>query len=150
MPNQTELLKSQFAVVAKAKAANFRNNCLTRADKHGIDRANVPMPKEIEAWLLTYESRLEVTRKRLYLRCEYTNEPIKIADVQIDHRVPISRGGSFGIENLAITTAQSNQRKGSLIAAEFKELLSLLDGFEPVAKADVLTRLRRGAVIRKF
>jgi hypothetical protein len=150
MPTQAELLKSQFAVVAKAKAANFRNNCLGRADKHDIDRANVPMPKEIEAWLLTYESRLEVVRKRLYLRCEYTNELVKIADIQIDHRTPVSRGGSFGVENLAITTAQSNQRKGSLIEAEFKELLSLLDNFEPVAKTDVLTRLRRGAVNRKF
>ena len=150
MLNQTELLKSQFAVVAKAKAANFRNNCLCRADKHGIDRANVPMPKEIEAWLLTYESRLEVNRKRLYLRCEYTNEPIKIADVQIDHRVPISRGGSFGVENLAVTSGKTNQHKGSLLKSEFLELLQLLDSFESVAKTDILTRLRRGAVNRKF
>ena len=150
MPNQTDLLKSQFAVVAKAKAATFRGHCLPRADKLGIDRDNVPMPKEIEAWLLTYESRLEVVRKRLYLRCEYTNELVKIADIQIDHRTPISRGGSFGIENLAITTAQSNQRKGSLLQSEFLELLQLLDSFEPVAKTDVLTRLRRGAVNRKF
>jgi len=147
---QSDLLKSQFATIAKAKAANFRNNCLTRADKHGIDRISVPMPKEIEVWLLTYESQLEVSRKRLYLRCEYTSELVKIADIQIDHRTPISRGGSFGIENLAITTAQSNQRKGSLVSAEFKELLQLLDNFEPVAKTDVLTRLRCGAVNRKF
>ncbi len=148
MLNQTELIKSQFAVVAKAKAANFRNNCLARADKHGIDRANVPMPKEIEAWLLTYESQLELSRKRLYLRCEYTNELIKIADVQIDHRVPISRGGSFGIENLAITTAQNNQRKGSLTAGEFLELLEFLNHWQPAAKNDVLSRLRSGGVVR--
>ena len=150
MTSQTDLLKSQFAVVAKAKAANFRNNCLTRADKHGIDRANVPMSKEIEAWLLTYESRLEVSRKRLYLRCEYTNEPIKIADVQIEHRVPISRGGSFGVENLAVTSGKTNQHKGSLLKSEFLELLQLLDSFESVAKTDILARLRRGAVNRKF
>ena len=150
MLTQTNLLKTQFATIAKAKAANFRNNCLSRADKLGIDRVNVPMPKDIEFWLLTYESQLEVSRKRLYLRCEYTGELVKIADIQIDHRTPISRGGSFGVENLAITTAQNNQRKGSLLAAEFKELLLFLDGFEPVAKTDVLTRLRRGAVNRKF
>ena len=148
MPTQAELLKSQFAVVAKAKAANFRNNCLARADKHGIDRANVPMPKEIEAWLLTYESQLEVSRKRLYLRCEYTGELVKIADIQIDHRTPIGRGGSFGIENLAVTTAQNNQRKGSLTQSEFLKLLAWLDlnGFEPAAKKDILTRLRRGYI----
>ena len=150
MPSQTELLKSQFAVVAKAKSANFRNNCLARADKHGIDRANVPMPKEIEAWLLAYESRLEVVRKRLYLRCEYTNELVKIADIQIDHRTPISRGGSFGIENLAITSGKINQRKGSLDQYEFLALMCLINTFESAAKTDVLTRLRRGAVNRKF
>ena len=83
MPSQAELLKTQFAVIAKQKSANFRNNCLDRADLNGINRATVPMPKEIETWLLTYESRLEVIRKRLYLRCEYTNELVKIADIQI-------------------------------------------------------------------
>jgi 5-methylcytosine-specific restriction endonuclease McrA len=150
MRTQLELLKTQFEVIAKSKAATFRNNCLTRADKHGIDRANVPMPREIEAWLLAYESRLEVSRKRLYLRCEYTYELVKIADIQIDHRAPISRGGSFGVENLAITSGKTNQHKGSLKVDEFDELLQLLDSFEPVAKTDVLTRLRRGAVIRKF
>lgn len=150
MPNQTELLKSQFSTIAKQKAANFRNNCLVRADKIGIDRDNIPMPKEIEAWLLTYEQQIEVNRKRLYLRCEYTGELIKLADIQIDHRTPISRDGSFGIENLAITGAQNNQRKGSLTSVEFLELLRLLDGFDQVAKTDVLTRLRRGAVNRKF
>jgi HNH endonuclease len=150
MPNQTDLLKSQFATIAKAKAANFRNNCLNRADKLGIDRANVPMPKEIEAWLLTYEQQIETNRKRLYLRCEYTGELVKIADIQIDHRTPISRGGSFGIENLAITNGKTNQHKGSLKKSEFLELLQLLDGFEPVAKTDVLARLRRvGAFFRK-
>jgi len=150
MPTQTDLLKSQFATIAKAKAATFRGHCLTRADKLGIDRANVPMPKEFDAWLLTYESRLELSRKRLYLRCEYTNELVKIADIQIDHRTPISRGGSFGIENLAVTSGKTNQHKGSLLQSEFLELLDLLGSFEPAAKTDVLTRLRRGAVIRKF
>ena len=150
MASQTEFLKSQFAVVAKAKASNFRNNCLTRADKLGIDRANVPMPKEIEAWLLTYESQLEVSRKRLYLRCEYTNELVKIADIQIDHRTPIGRGGSFDVENLAITSGKINQRKGSLNQHEFLALMCLINTFESAAKTDVLTRLRRGAVNRKF
>ena len=150
MNSQTDILKSQFDTIAKQKAANFRSHCLARADKLGIDRASVPMPKEIETWLLTYESRLEVSRKRLYLRCEYTSELVKIVDIQIDHRTPISRGGSFGIENLAITSAKSNQHKGALTKSEFLELLQLLNSFEQVSKTDVLTRLRRGAVIRKF
>lgn len=147
---QTELLKSQFEIIAKKKAATFRNNCLSRADKHGIDRLNVPMPREIEEWLLTHQDRVETVRNRFYLRCEYTGELIKIADIQIDHRTPISRGGTFRIENLAVTSGKTNQHKGSLKESEFLELLQLLDSFEPVAKADVLTRLRRGVVIRKF
>ena len=141
---QSDLLKSQFATLAKQKAANFRNNCLYRADKYGIDRANVPMPKEIEAWLLTYEAKIETSRKRLYLRCEYTGELIKLSDIQIDHRTPISRGGSFGIENLAITSGKTNQHKGELLDSEFSQLLTLLNQFEPIAKNNVLSRLRRG------
>ena len=144
MANQTELLKNQFATIAKQKAANFHNNCLDMADLNGIDRATVPMPKEIEAWLLTCESQLEVNRKRLYLRCEYTNELAKIADIQIDHRTPISRGGSFGIENLAITSGKTNQHKSELTSDEFLELLDLLNSFDVVAKTNVLSRLRSG------
>ena len=141
---QSDLLKTQFQTIAKAKAAAFRSNCLARADKHGIDRANVPMPKEIEAWLLTYETKIETSRKRLYLRCEYTGELIKLSDIQIDHRNPISRGGSFGIENLAITSGKTNQHKGELLDSEFSQLLTLLNQFEPIAKNNVLSRLRRG------
>lgn len=144
MSNQTDLLKSQFATIAKSKAATFRNNSLGRADKLGIDRANVPMPKEIEAWLLTYESRLELSRKRLYLACEYTGELIKLSDIQIDHRTPISRGGSFGVENLAITSGKSNQHKSELLDFEFLQLLALLNSFDPKAKNNVLSRLRSG------
>ena len=150
MTTQADLLKSQFAIIAKSKAANFRSNCLARADKNSIDRANVPMPREFEAWLLTYESQIETHKKRLCLRCEYTGELVKIADIQIDHKTPISRGGSFGIENMAITTAQNNQRKGSLTAGEFLELLGLVNRWQPAAKNDVLSRLRRGVVNRKF
>ena len=145
MPSQTELLKSQFATLAKSKAATFRGHCLTRADKHGIDRVNVPMPKEIEAWLLlNYEAKIEISRKRLYLRCEYTGELVKLSDIQIDHRTPISRGGSFGIEILAITSGKTNQHKGELLDSEFSQLLTLLNQFEPIAKNNVLSRLRRG------
>ena len=95
MTTQTNLL---FAVIAKKKAAAFRDRCLGRADKHGIDRANVPMPKEFENWLLTYESRLELHGRTLYLRCEYTGELVKVTgavnekSLQIDHKTPISRG----------------------------------------------------------
>ena len=141
---QSDLLKSQFATIAKAKAANFRNNCLVRADKLDIDRASIPMPNEFYLWLMTYEPKLETYRKRLYLRCEYTGERIKLDDIQIDHKTPISRGGLFGVENLAITNGKTNQHKGSLNQVEFLELLALLNMFDPVAKTDVLTRLRGG------
>ena len=102
------------------------------------------MPKEIEAWLLTYESKIETYRSKIYLSCEYTSEPVKLADIQIDHRIPISRGGSFGVENLAITSGKSNQHKSELTGAEFLQLLLLLDTFDSAAKTNVLSRLRSG------
>ena len=145
---QSELLKSQFEVLAKKKAATFRSHCLTRADKHGIDRALVPMPREFEQWLLTYQNKAETLRGRFYLRCEYTGELVKLDDIQIDHKTPVSRGGSFAVDNLAITSGQVNQWKGELIDNEFSSLLELLNQFEPVAKKNVLSRLRSGGVNR--
>lgn len=149
MTNQTELIKSQWAVIAKAKAANFRNSCLVRADKLGIDRVNVPMPKEFETWLMTYQQSIEIYRRQYYLRCAYTGELVKLSDIQIDHKTPVSRGGSFASANLAITSGKTNQHKGGLTDSEFLKLLDLLNTFDDKGKNNVLSRLRSGWRVAK-
>lgn len=142
--NQTQ----QWEAIAKAKAANFRNNCLARAKKLGIDKQHIPMPRDFYAWLLSKEDRITLYRKRLYIVCEYTGERVPIAKIEIDHNHPISRGGSFGLENLAITSAKNNQQKGELTADEYKKLLGFLDELNEKARTNVLARLRSGGGAR--
>ncbi|MEN9755855.1 MAG: endonuclease [Pseudomonadota bacterium] len=134
-----------FRQIAKKKAQNFRINCLARAKKLSISPDDVPMPNDFYLFLLTYEPRIETYRKRQYLTCEYTGARVPITDIELDHKQPVSRNGSFKIWNLAITSKKTNQQKGQLTSMEFARLLDLLDEFDKDAKKDVLARLRAGA-----
>ncbi|CAB4132175.1 HNHc domain containing protein [uncultured Caudovirales phage] len=134
-----------FKQIAKKKAQNFRMNCLARAKKLGIERDQVPMPNDFYLFLLTYEDSLINYRNRLYLTCEYTGERVALKDIELDHKDPVSRGGSFKIWNLCVTSAKINQQKGNMNSMEFARLQDLLNDFDDDAKKDVLARLRAGS-----
>ncbi len=53
--------------------------------------------------------------------CYLTGKPIDLAldDYQLDHIIPISKGGSCNIDNLGITCPEANYAKGSLSISEF-------------------------------
>jgi 5-methylcytosine-specific restriction endonuclease McrA len=136
---------NDFRAIAKRKASNFRNNCLKRARKLSIDTKTVPMPNDFYLFLLAQEDSIQLYRKRQYLICEYTGARVPLKDIELDHKEPVSRGGSFKIHNLAVTSKRTNQQKGGLNAMEFARLIDLLDEFEPDSKKDVLARLRAGS-----
>ncbi len=69
---------------------------------------------------------------------------VLMPDAQIDHKTPLSRGGIYVLENLALCCKTCNQCKGMLTDLEFHALLSLLQTWAPVAGHDVLRRLRSG------
>lgn len=54
--------------------------------------------------------------------CALTNLKLTAANCQLDHRLPIARGGSHELENLRWTIAIANQAKRDLTDAEFLEL----------------------------
>jgi 5-methylcytosine-specific restriction endonuclease McrA len=54
-------------------------------------------------------------------RCAYCGE---IRPLQIDHRVPIARGGSNMIENILPACGPCNQRKATLTEEEFRARLA--------------------------
>jgi hypothetical protein len=88
---------------------------------------------------------------KLGTRCPYAGELISMRNFSGDHDVPVSRGGTFWFANLRIVSQRGNEVKGKLTHDEFMRLLETLDAMDPVAKQDILRRLRAGGkVLRGF
>ena len=64
--------------------------------------------------------------------------------VEMDHAVPISRGGGAGTENLRLCCHGDNAAKGPLTESEYQSLLLLLDTWDPGAAQSLLVRLKGG------
>lgn len=54
--------------------------------------------------------------------CGLTGQPMDIAEADVDHIIPRSRGGSDELSNLRWTTRAANQAKGDLLDEEFLAL----------------------------
>lgn len=78
--------------------------------------------------------------------CRYCGGPIDALSLSLDHDWPAARGGSLGLENLAECCAQCNRIKGGLTGVEFTQLLVFLDKLNIAAKADIVGRLKVGAM----
>lgn len=68
----------------------------------------------------------EVTRKWIDIgkRCWYCQEPKRNDELEPDHVVPLSRGGSNSIVNVVPACAECNRSKGSLLVAEWRAKLA--------------------------
>ena len=75
--------------------------------------------------------------------CRYCNRWFTLAEVDVDHGTPLSRGGSTGLENIDYPCAADNDRKGSLSVAAYKDLLAYLDKIHPLDRQDILSRLQK-------
>ena len=62
----------------------------------------------------------------------------------MDHKVPLSRGGSAGLENLGLACAVCDNAKGPLLESEYASLLALLATWDAGAAQSLLIRLRGG------
>lgn len=76
------------------------------------------------------------------IQCRYCKKICTLQEVATDHEIPLSRGGSTGLENIGFPCADCNQQKGSLTPAEFITLLNCLETM-PFARIDVLKRLQQ-------
>lgn len=52
-------------------------------------------------------------------RCGLTGRPLDFDDMQLDHKIPRSRGGDNSFENLRWTCREANQAKRNLMDDEF-------------------------------
>jgi HNH endonuclease len=87
---------------------------------------------------------LWIVERAISDRCLYCRRLLTPKNFTIDHRIPIARGGSFYLDNLALCCKPCNYQKGALRADEFVELLEFLDGLMGNAAEDIKRRLTVG------
>jgi 5-methylcytosine-specific restriction endonuclease McrA len=76
------------------------------------------------------------------LRCSYCNGFFGVDQIAVDHAIPLSRGGGVDLGNLDFPCMADNDRKGSMTPEEYLRLLEFIDRSIPLAKEDVMHRLR--------
>lgn len=74
--------------------------------------------------------------------CWYCGEEMDMAEISLDHRAPVSRGGSHNRDNLVLCHKGCNLAKGDLMGHEFQSLLDLLYELGDEARNSVLKRLK--------
>lgn len=112
------------------RAASFRASSLARAKTLGVMASDVPLPIAIREWLL----------RQFPLTCYLSNTIIPRDSAELDHKIPVSREGSFSLENVGVTTRYYNNAKGQMTEEEFRGLLGLLSTWEDKGK-NLLLRL---------
>lgn len=79
--------------------------------------------------------------KSLGTDCPYCETQLTTENIGLDHKTPISRGGSNNPENIHLTCHKCNKRKGEMTDQRFTELLQLLDTWEEEDRRYVLQHL---------
>jgi hypothetical protein len=81
-------------------------------------------------------------------QCSYCNRPIYSENLSPDHMIPVSRGGSLALDNLAACCLECNGAKGALTADEFIHFKGALDSLlqkghlAPDAYTDIWGRMK--------
>lgn len=89
-----------------------------------------------------------IIKEKLKGKCEYCSCKLTRTNLNVDHKIPISRGGSFGEDNLAYVCSACNRSKAEMSAEEFMSLQKLI-----LTWADkgyyILKQLRTASVVFK-
>lgn len=86
----------------------------------------VPTRVEIQEWL----------EAQLPLKCYFTGGFISNEVVELDHKIPLVRGGELALKNVAVTSRYYNNVKGQMTEKEFRQLLKCVNKWED--KGDAL------------
>lgn len=117
--------------ILKLKATALRYSLLRRGKKHGVE-GTTPTRDELWRWL-----------KKQDLFCYYSYVLVPAKEINIDHKIPLHRGGINSLANLCVTSKKMNTAKGSMTDYEFEELLSFIALWEDKGEY-LLRRLRQG------
>ena len=116
-------------------ARQWRASCKARAEKIGLVLPHIPSIDEVEDHLKT------AGQNCTYCGVKFSSK--KTCRPNMDHRVPISRGGGAEVENLALCCHACNSSKGPLCENEFRELLATVQRWADGGNS-LLIRLRGG------
>lgn len=120
------------------KASQYRSSWRDRCKKSKGDVEDVPTRQEIQDWL----------EAQVPYKCYLTQDTLDKNTLQADHMEPLSRGGSFRLDNIGLTSKRFNQVKGEMSVPEFLQLLEITKRWED--KGDSLfRRLMAGTFIYK-
>ena len=124
------------------RAISARNSWLKKANQLEYPLP-VPTRKEIQEWLETNIS------EKIYFIDYLSNKPIHYLSMELDHKIPTSKGGSFSLDNIGITSRFYNNAKGDMTEEEFRSLLNVIKDWEPSSSLGLLLRLIRSNRIFK-
>ena len=129
--------------MAYDKVANYfcwKADCLIssyqrRAKKHKVKYTYLTARKEYA----------KIVEEKLKLPCEYCGCKLTRKNLNVDHKMPVSRGGSFDGDNLAYVCDKCNKAKAELSYDEFKALLTLIKTWNDGGKY-ILKQLRAASL----
>ena len=102
------------------KATQYRSSWRARCKKVKGDLDEVPTRATIQEWL-------DIT---IPYKCYLTKDFLNKRTMEADHMEPVSRGGSFTLKNIGMTSKRLNGVKGNMNVKEFKALLKLVSKWE--------------------
>lgn len=106
----------------------------------------VPVPytrDDFATWLLT-------TIGCNAFLCPYCNAPLDVLSMTLDHNVALKANGTNEFNNLVACCADCNNIKGKMTGDDYLMLRKLLRTLAPPAEAEVLRRLRTGAMAQRM
>ena len=118
-------------------ARAWRAGSKARAAKIGrpLPPESIPTINEVEAHLRCQPLECIYCRRQL--------AATKAGKPNMDHRLPIARGGGADVHNLVLACKRCNQIKGNCTEKEFRDLLQLVSFWDDKGK-ELFVRLQLG------
>ena len=115
-------------------ARQWRSSNKARAAKLGLT-VELPTINEVEAHLRCQP-----------LTCTYCGRTLnasKAGRMNLDHRIPLNRGGTPAVHNIVLSCSPDNRAKGNCTETEFRALRQLVSTWEDGGR-DLFRRLKLG------
>jgi 5-methylcytosine-specific restriction endonuclease McrA len=135
-----QLFTKRTYTIYKHQVARFAEK---RNKKDKVTRVARPIPytlAEFRAWVTAQFKG----GPQWVTKCAYCEGKITLLTFCVDHDVPVGRGGSLGLANLAMCCQRCNNTKGQMTGRAFRQFMAGLATFPEADRNDVLKRLKMG------